>query len=449
MEIICDLNKCTGCGACNDVCPKSAITIKLDRNGFWYPSIDQNACIDCKLCQKTCPINHPERIRENSLRDIETREGWSLKDSIRSKSSSGGIFGQIAHDLLSNGNWKVVGVDFDGKRAFTRMIDSLDEFGNLQNTKYVQAYTSGIYHQVLDELKSGTNILFSGTPCQVGALYSFLYKKKYVGELLTIEVVCHGVPSYHILDKSLDYNHASAAISFRNKENGWGYHSQVMEYMTRDGKIVSKARNVDLFYRYFFGEKKLRPSCYRCPYAKFPRTSDITIGDSWGTNNSSEEEKYKGLSLVIINNEHALEFLNKENNIHLRKIGWFTEIEINRNLYTPFPPIDGSLDFQPTVDIANEIKNVSPEQLLSNTQLGFIEKKEKKSRLIRQIGKVSKKILRHTIGDGELGHLSLLRFKMIVMLMRLVDYSSDLPSKHYLSKKFISITKAVYKSKRI
>ena len=97
--------------------------------------------------------------------------------------------------------------------------------------------------------------------------------------------------------------------------------------------------------------------------------------------------------------------------------------------------------FNQTVDIANETKNVSPEQLLSNTQLGFIEKKEKKSRLIRQIGKVSKKILRHTIGDGELGHLSLLRFKMIVMLKRLVDYSSDLPSKHYLSKKFISITK--------
>ena len=447
MEIICSHDICTGCGACNDVCPHSAITMELDNNGFLFPVVNQEKCVDCKLCQITCPILHPNRIRANELKDIEVREGWSLVDNIRKDSSSGGIFGQIAYDLLSTGKWKIAGVDFDGHHAYHKLISTIEELKELQNTKYVQSFTSDIFQDVLKALKEGTNVLFSGTPCQVGGLYSFLYKKKIKGELLTIEVVCHGVPTYKILEQSIEYNKADSIVSFRNKDKGWGYHSQQMEYRLKNNEIVTKNREKDLFYHYFFGKKKLRTSCHMCPYAKFPRTADITIGDSWGTPNPSEEERRKGLSLVIANNEKAKDFLENEANIHLRKIGWFTEIEINRNLYTPFPPIEKENIQEYLENIKKEL-DIPADEYLKNTPLGYIEKPLKIDLVHKVMRKIVNKALPRLEGNGELDKFSSLRFAMTILLLRLKTNTYTLPSQRYLSKKFIKLTKDVYNSKK-
>ena len=447
MEIICEHLRCTGCSTCNDICPTSAIKMTEDGEGFSFPVVDQEKCINCKMCQKVCPIHHPERIRKNSLCDVDFNEGWALNDKIREKSSSGGIFGQLAHDLLVTGKWKVAGVYFDGHRASHKLISTNKELELLQNTKYVQSDASLIYKEILKELKLGTNILFSGTPCQVAGCYSYLNKKQYSGQLLTMEVVCHGVPSRSILDKSIEYNKAQKVESFRNKSKGWGYHSQQMTYVYEDGRKVVKSRGEDLFYRFFFGKKKLRASCYQCPFAKFPRTADITIGDSWGTTNPSEIERRKGLSLVIANNKKAADLLTGSSNIHLREIGWFSEIQINRNLYTPFPPISFVKERTNENYIKSQLQSLDCDKFLSNTKLGFIEERLNDNIFKKVSRRIIQSILYHIIEDGILTNISPIRLKTIFILIRMKGYLSPGPSEQYLAKKFIAISKDVFEAK--
>ena len=447
MEIICDKNLCTGCGTCNDVCPKSAIAMKLDGEGFLYPVIDQSLCIDCKLCTKTCPINHPVCVRANELCDVDVHEGWALNEDIRKKSSSGGIFGQLAFDLLNTEEWKVAGVAFNGKRAFHKLISKIDDLELLQNTKYVQSDTSAIYHDVLIELSHGMNILFSGTPCQVAGCYSFLKGKSYSGKLLTIEVVCHGVPSYFVLDKSIEYNNAKKVISFRNKSQGWGYCSQQITYGTKCSELTPIPREKDLFYRFFFSEKVLRKSCYQCPFARFPRVADITIGDSWGTTNPSKEERWKGLSLVIANNKEAYNLLNKVKNIHLREIGWFTEIQINRNLYTSFPPFAYIEERKDGHYIQNKVTSLDCGKFLNETKLGYLEKKLMDSLIRKVVRKVCNKVFFRVASDGDLRKMSYIRLRIILATIIMRGKTSLLPSEHELAKKFADITEQIYAAK--
>lgn len=447
MEIVCEHSRCTGCSTCNDICPTSAIKMTEDGEGFIFPAVDQEKCINCKLCQKVCPIHHPERIRENSLCDVDVHEGWALYDKIREVSSSGGIFGQLAHDLLETGKWKVAGVDFDGHRAFHKLISSNKELEHLQNTKYVQSDASLIYKEILKELKLGTNILFSGTPCQVAGCYSYLNKKQYGGQLLTMEVVCHGVPSRSILEKSIEYNKAQKVESFRNKSEGWGYQSQQMTYVYEDGRKVVKNRGEDLFYRFFFGKKKLRTSCYQCPFAKFPRTADVTIGDSWGTTNPLEIERRKGLSLVIANNKKAADLLTRSSNIHLREIGWFTEIQINRNLYTPFPPVSFVKERENTNFIKKQLQSLNCDKFLTDTKLGFNEESLKDNRIKNVSRRIIQKILYVLIGDGRLENIPPLRFEAILALIRIKGILSLIPSEQELAKKFVAISKDVFEAK--
>lgn len=447
MELVCEHSRCTGCSACNDICPKNAITISEDGEGFLFPVIDQSKCIDCKMCQKVCPIHHPERIRKNAFCDVDVHEGWSLQDKIREKSSSGGIFGQLAHDLLDTGKWKVAGVDFDGHCAFHKLISSNEELERLQNTKYIQSNASSIYKDILKELRTGTNILFSGTPCQVAGCYSYLNKKRYSGQLLTMEVVCHGVPSRSILEKSIEYNKAEKVESFRNKSREWGYQSQQMTYVYDNGEKRVKSRDVDLFYRFFFSKKVLRKSCYQCPFAKFPRTADITIGDSWGTTNPSAIERRKGLSLVIANNKIASDFLSKMANIHLREIGWFTEIEINRNLYTPFPNLSFISERNDVYCIHNQLVALDADEFLKDTKLGFQEEKLKDTVSKKILRRLNSKLMRLLIGDGNLEKIHPLRIKLILASLRIKQQTALLPSQQELIGKFCKLTEDIYKSK--
>lgn len=317
----------------------------------------------------------------------------------------------------------------------------------MQNTKYVQSDASLIYKEILKELKLGTNILFSGTPCQVAGCYSYLNKKQYSGQLLTMEVVCHGIPSRSILEKSIEYNKAQKVESFRNKSKGWGYHSQQMTYVYEDGRKVVKSRDVDLFYRFFFGKKKLRTSCYQCPFAKFPRTADITIGDSWGTTNPSEIERRKGLSLVIANNKKAADFLTGSSNIYLREIGWFTEIQINRNLYTPFPPVSFVKERVNSNFIKKQLQSLNCDKFLKDTKLGFNEESLKDNRIKDVSRRIIQKILYVLIGDGRLENIPPLRFEAILALIRIKGILSLKPSEQELAKKFVAISKDVFKAK--
>lgn len=173
MDIVCDKSKCTGCSLCSDICAHGAIEMKLDKDGFIAPVIDQSKCVNCTLCQKCCPVLHPDRLDSNSLKDLKVYEAWSLDDDVRQNSSSGGVFGQLAYNVLRDGG-VVIGVAFDGKKAFHMVIDKVGDLHRVQDTKYVQSHAHGAYRATLQNLRAGKKVIFSGTPCQVAACKSYL-----------------------------------------------------------------------------------------------------------------------------------------------------------------------------------------------------------------------------------------------------------------------------------
>ena len=166
METICEINKCTGCSLCADVCKHGAISMQEDNNGFIVPVIDRHQCVDCGLCEKYCPASNPERVRRNSMKDLEVYEAWAATDEIRMVSSSGGVFGQLAHDVLKE-KGVALGVAFDGFKAYHTAVTNMADLPRIQDTKYVQSYASGAYISAYKFLKEGKRVVFSGTPCQI------------------------------------------------------------------------------------------------------------------------------------------------------------------------------------------------------------------------------------------------------------------------------------------
>jgi len=445
MDIICDYDKCTGCSLCSDVCNSEAIIMKENHDGFIVPFIDNTKCIDCGLCIKNCPVVNPNRITNNDLSDVIIYEGWATNKEIRKKSSSGGVFGQLAFDNLSN-NGIVLGVTFDGMKAYHKAINKLEDLIELQNTKYVQSYASGAYIATLKYLREGKSTVFSGTPCQVAACKSFLFKKHFSGKLLTIEVICHGVPSYLTLKESLKYNNAVRVKSFRNKDNGWGYHSQCMEYYTSGNKIIRSNRNKDLFYRLFFSENFLRPSCYTCTFANMPRVADITIGDSWGTQNSNQDEIFDGLSLIIINNKNGQHWIEEDRNVVLKGTNWIESLFINRNIYTPFPP--KNIMAENIDSIEKFFKQINDYNYMQIHALGFNEVKLKYSNKLKSVlYKIRNQLYKHLI-KVPLYRMNKFKFNLLIITFKLESILTDRRSMKFLDLKFIKLLRNLYISKK-
>lgn len=442
MEIICERERCTGCSLCSDVCRHGAITMQKDANGFIAPIVNQDKCVNCGLCQNLCPVLNQERASGNKLEELGVYEAWASEDDVRMKSSSGGVFGQLAHEVLNDGG-VVFGVAFDGRKAYHKAVMDISNLRDIQDTKYIQSYAHGVYREVYDYLKEGRNVIFSGSPCQIAACKSYLYKKQYTGNLLTIEVVCHGVPSYLALKKSIEYIGADKVVSFRDKKKGWGYHSQNMCYQMPNGDCINKKREEDLFYRMFFSKKLLRPSCYSCPFARLPRVADLTIGDSWGTSNTDQEEIFKGLSLLMVNNENGKVWLDKYGNIKLRSTSWLNSLYINRNVYTPFPP---SNMVQRITDIREWISNLDSKDYMDTNSLGFIEEKRNDNIFFRKLRNLNCKVRNKFLDITKITDLSTFKYILLTASYKLDSLLNPKVSERFLDGKFISVLQNMYKS---
>ena len=219
-ELVSDKSLCCGCSACYDACPKSAITMIEDKEGFLYPAIDEDKCIDCKLCEKVCPTKNKKKNK--SL--LEAYAAYNTDENIRLKSSSGGVFSLIAEYVLRN-QGVVYGAAFDENFEVEHLrVASVEELELLRGSKYVQSKLDGIYNLCKKDLEIGKQVLFTGTPCQVSGLKSFL-RKEY-DNLVCMDIVCHGVPSRMVWRKYLEYriNFAKSKIvqiAFRLKNEGW------------------------------------------------------------------------------------------------------------------------------------------------------------------------------------------------------------------------------------
>ncbi len=289
---------CTGCSVCVNVCPKKSITMKLNKEGFFIPVTDYSKCIDCDLCKKKCPINNTH----TSNKSIISYAAKNKNINTRLNSSSGGIFRILAEKTLEN-KGVIFGAGFDNNNEVCHLeVNNIEKLIKLQRSKYVQSNIKDSYKKAATYLKKGKEVLFSGTPCQIQGLKTFLNEE--YENLTCVDVVCHGVPSPKIFKnycKELEkkFNSQIININFRNKDNGWKNFNNKYEF--NNGKILNNIFNEDLYMKAFLQNLILRNSCYDCKANNFRSKSDITLGDYWGIDILHPEfDDDKGVSLVIL-----------------------------------------------------------------------------------------------------------------------------------------------------
>ena len=303
-EICNDIKVCSGCEACVNACLHDAITMKPNWKGFLYPSIDTSKCIDCKLCQKTCPVNKGER---NVFEFTEAAVYIDGNKEQLYRASSGGAFGTVARYVLAQGG-VVFGCSMDDDYNVKFIsIDNIQDLQKLHGSKYVQSKVGMIYRQVKEVLKSGRLALMCACPCQIDGLKSFL--RKDYDNLITMDLICHGVPSqpyFREYVKDLLSRKAKMGITtfrFRHKEET----CCETQHTTSSKKTVYVGfQNKDYYMTYFLWGKGYRNSCYRCLYPGKKRVGDFTVGDFWNNKNAKLPiDVSHGASVIFFNSEKA------------------------------------------------------------------------------------------------------------------------------------------------
>ena len=305
--------KCCGCASCMNTCPVDAIRMSEDQFGFTYPQVDNDKCLDCGLCYQKCVFTK-SNYGQNSNLNIFV--GNCVDKNVLMKSSSGGIFSAVAHEVIKS-NGIVYGAAWIKPRRVEHVgIDSIDDLDKIRGSKYVQSEIGLSFREVKNHLTKGRIVCFVGTPCQISGLKSFL--GKHYENLLTIDIVCHGVPNQRMLNDDLNYMAKKYKISpqfikFRDKKYGWGTKGSIS-----DGKKSIKYNAVNSPYYYFFLKANLyRPSCYNCRFPAEGRQGDLTIGDYWNVNSFDEKTfgntKY-GISCILINSDKGKEWFDRAAN---------------------------------------------------------------------------------------------------------------------------------------
>ncbi len=305
LEII-SISDCCGCEACTNICPQKCIALRPNSKGFLYPYVNTEKCIDCKLCERVCPVLNAKG--KTIAEPLGVYAAKNPNEEIRMKSSSGGIFTMLAERTLNNGG-VVFGVRFDENwDVIHDYIETIEGVEKFRGSKYVQSRIGDCFKKAKLFLDAGREVLFSGTPCQIAGLKRFL-RKDYVN-LLTVDIICHGVPSPLVFKhyiKSLEKKHGGTLTSFkfRDKANGWKAYEIVAEF--GNGKEFRSLGKDNPFINGFIGNLFLRQSCTYCAFKNFKSGADITLGDFWGSERFGQEyNDNKGISLVSINTNKGL-----------------------------------------------------------------------------------------------------------------------------------------------
>lgn len=317
MRTVCDRGRCTGCRVCVNVCKKDAIFIK-DSLSAMNAVIDEVKCVNCKMCEKVCPNNNPV----DKVQPQKWYQGWVCK--TREQSSSGGVAAGLTQNFIQNGGYVAACLFKDGEFVFD-ITNDLDYARKFAGSKYVKSNPKNIYSKIYERLKQGDRVLFIGLPCQVAALNNYIKDKK---NLYTVDLICHGSPSPIILEKYLAENYVDIRkikdLNFRNKD-GFGLRSGYKRISFDDGS--------DLYTFAFLTSLDYTENCYSCRYATLDRVSDITLGDSWGSELEAEEQK-KGISLILCQTEKGKELL-KNTKIELRDVNLNKAVKANHQLSYP------------------------------------------------------------------------------------------------------------------
>lgn len=307
---------CCGCEACVQICPKNCIDFSRDAQGFLYPVVNKESCIDCGLCEKVCPVINKTNQSKNSHSTLYAVK--SSDDAIRQQSSSGGFFSLLADYVLTKGG-VVYGAAFDDAfNVYHSRVDDISDLHKLRGSKYVQSRIGKTFRECKDDLKAGKLVLFTGTPCQISALGHFLHKD--YDNLIKVEVVCHGVPSPMVYQQYLKEtiikdveDRTITKVNFRTKLGSWKKYFFTVEYKDR-GEICEYKECVtdSLYMKGFLSDLYIRPSCFECPAKNFTSGADFTIADFWGQEYTFPEfDDDKGVSAVFTNTVKAQEIFSQ------------------------------------------------------------------------------------------------------------------------------------------
>ncbi len=288
--------------------------MESDQEGFVYPYVDATSCIDCGLCERVCPItNQPA-----GNIPIESAIAFTPDNQIRESSSSGGIFAELAKLVLRN-NGVVFGAKYDADwNVVIDWVENKEGLSQLQGSKYVQAQIGDAYNKCKQYLDNRKNVLFSGTPCQIAGLRNYL-RKEY-DNLLTVEILCHGVPSPKVWQMYLKRLIATLkiddikSINFRDKAMGWEQYSFAIQYEQNGTlKTITELADENMYMLAFTMGLTERPSCYDCSFRSVEhRMADITLGDMWGVDKIKPElNDHHGISLVLVNSEYGKYWMNQ------------------------------------------------------------------------------------------------------------------------------------------
>jgi len=322
---------CCGCAACVQRCPKHCISLKEDEEGFLYPFVDESICIDCGLCEKVCPwLNNPTKLPSSNVFAVKNRN-----DDERMASSSGGVFIALAKETIENGGVVFGAVFDDNWEVRHTYAESLEGVKAMMGSKYLQSRIGDSYRDAERFLKQGRKVLFTGSPCQITALHTYL--RNYYPNLVTVDVLCHGVPSPGVWRKYIDeeFNISKnskkirtvatpqngrviTGIEFRDKTlNGWkNYCFAILGKSTpedyQNSVFHRETHNDNHFMKGFLANIYLRPSCYRCKCKNGVSHSDLTIADFWGINVLLPDfDDDKGVSLVLVNTTQGNDMLRQ------------------------------------------------------------------------------------------------------------------------------------------
>ena len=296
-----DKTRCMGCHACYNRCPVQAIEMVEDEKGFKYPQVNKEKCINCGLCERVCPILNQRKVKN-------TPKAYAVKnknEEVREKSSSGGMFSLLAEKVLQDGG-VVFGVAFDENWQLKHIyVENIEDLQIFRGSKYLQSIVGETYSKLKDFLIEGRKVMYTGTPCQIEGLKSYLGKE--YENLFTQDIICHGVPSPKVHERYLKYLRDKYKtkniknIIHRTKINGWKNWCVNIKF---DNSEYIKAHEQDPYMQAFLRNTSLRESCYNCQFKKKHRISYITLADFWGIENIAPEmDDNKGTSLVIINSE--------------------------------------------------------------------------------------------------------------------------------------------------
>lgn len=316
MDFLNDTKLCTGCGACANICSHGAIVMKENEKGFLKPVIDVAKCKHCGLCEKICPVIN---FKSENFASLKVFAFINQKENERMISSSGGVFPVFADYILKQGGI-VFGAVYDSEmKVCHTSADNSNQIKKMQGSKYVQSDTKYTYRETKSALESGRYVLYTGTPCQIAGLKSYL--RHDYENLLTIDLICHGVPSRKVFEmykkELLEENKDSGKIleiNMRDKNYGWGYKSTETVKTTNSTYHTSADNNV--YHNVFLSNLSINDSCLGCKFNKIPRTGDITMGDFWGVDDfDGIVNDQKGVSVVLLNSSKGKEYFERINSL--------------------------------------------------------------------------------------------------------------------------------------